>query len=135
MIIKTRINSAFICQPQKRTSAIRATKRFRYDKSHNKAIFSAHPGPNKMSWGDIEIAYETCVNIPNKDRIDAFIAFGIDGVALLRYFSIVKALEDSYNAPSYSRTRDNEPKWMDIVRTRLRIMYTDNTQSPNKSNK
>lgn len=89
----------------------------------NKPIFHAHENmPYTISLADAEMAYDTCMNIPEQDRNEAFVAFGVDGEALIKYYYVVRDLERMYYARSFHSITE-QPKWMERVRKQLRALY------------
>jgi len=100
---------------------------------NNKPIFHAHENmPYTISLADAEMAYETCMNIPAQDREEAFVAFGVDGDALIKYYYVVRDLEKMYYAKSFHSMME-QPKWMERVREQLRALYAKRVRKVQKS--
>lgn len=90
---------------------------------HRKPIFHLHHGmPCEISMADAEMAIETCMNVPSKDRSECYVAFGVDGDAIEEYFYIVNGLEKTYHNSSFYSNR-TDPSWMCRVKEQLRNLY------------
>ena len=83
-----------------------------------KPIFHLHSNMTRdISMHDAEMAIETCMNVPHEDRAECYVAFGVDGPAVEKYFYIVKDMERCY------KSRE-DPMWM------CRILRSDTRRLP-----
>ena len=78
--------------------------------------------PISISMADAEMAIETCTNIPENERDQCYVAFGVDGKAVEEYFSIVYTMEFSLYMESHYKN-NTDPIWLSRFKEKLMKIY------------
>jgi hypothetical protein len=90
-----------------------------------KPAFHLHSNmPYNISMHDAEMAIETCTNIAYEDRAECYVAFGVDGRAVEKYFYIVQSMERCFYNNSFFKSDEGGPDgWMCLIKEQLHKLY------------
>ena len=87
----------------------------------NKKVFEKYPSNGYISMNDVDLAYEICSCMDDKNKNDCYTSFGVDGVNVEKYYINVKRLNQMF----YNKSNIFEVliKFFQILINFIRIVY------------